>query len=138
MGKCALSIASNFGRLGKARENYQNTVEFCRRLLAIGEKIIQIRLNLARSYGRLGQSILRSGSLGDTLANYEESLKIYQTLAAENPSEEKFERSVGYILAYIEFTASQKQIIALKFTADGKTLISTDTNGKVNFWSGKF
>ncbi len=96
-------ILSMNGRLGEARENYQNTVEFCRRLLPIDEKNIQIRLNLARSYARLGQSILRSGSLGETLANYEESLKIYQNLAAENPSEEKFERSAGYVLSYIGY-----------------------------------
>ena len=38
----------------------------------------------------------------------------------------------------LAFTASRKQITNLKFTADGKTLISFDASGKLSFWNGNY
>jgi eukaryotic-like serine/threonine-protein kinase len=36
----------------------------------------------------------------------------------------------------LAFRANQKQISQLQFSDDGKTLMSVDTNGKLNFWKG--
>ncbi|MBK7933866.1 MAG: protein kinase [Acidobacteria bacterium] len=91
------------GKIGEARDNYRQSVELLKPLVAAEPAKTDTRRQLARSYAALGQSIVRSGSLGEALANYQASLEIFQELSVESPDDNRAIRSVGIVLSYIGF-----------------------------------
>jgi len=95
------------GKIGEARDNYRQSVELLKSLVATDTKNVEARRQLARSYATLGQSIVRSGSLSDALSNYESSLQMFQQLADEEPENNKAKRSVGIVVSYIGFVKKE-------------------------------
>lgn len=89
------------GRLAEASENYSAGNELLRS--QSGQTNSEFRNQQARLLARLGQTSVRSGSLGEALRYYEESLAIYRSLMADEPENKKYRRNFGIISSYRGF-----------------------------------
>lgn len=95
------------GKIGEARDNYTQSVDLLKSLVATDKTNVEARRQLGRSYATLGQSIVRSGSLSEALGNYEASLQLFSQLANDDPANDRAKRSVGIVLSYIGFVKKE-------------------------------
>ena len=89
------------GRLAEASENYSAGIDLLRS--QSGQTSSEFRNQEARLLARLGQTSVRSGSLGEALRYYEEALAIYSSLMADEPENKKYRRNFGIISSYRGF-----------------------------------
>lgn len=89
------------GRLAEAKDNYAAGSTVLSSQPAIKDS--NFKNQQARLLARLGQAVVRSGSLSEALGYYESSLDIYRTLITENPDNAKFQRNFGIISTYRGF-----------------------------------
>jgi eukaryotic-like serine/threonine-protein kinase len=90
-----------------ASDRYSEAVELATQLHRSSPDDRQVRYSLAKAHARLGQAILRSGSLNSTLLQYERALDLYGRLAIEEPSDRNAQRSLSTIQRYIGYVHSE-------------------------------
>lgn len=95
------------GNIAAAQQYYSDSIQLGENLLSQNPENFTAKTSIARAYSRLGQSILRSGSLSVALANYQKALAIYLRLADERPDDPMRMRRISIMYSYIGYVHLQ-------------------------------
>lgn len=96
-------IVTVTGDIAAAAEQFRASIALISPLAVSGSTGIEARKQLRSAYLSLGQSILRSGSLTDSLENYTQAFDINEGLLAEEADNENSMRAKFIVLNYIGY-----------------------------------